>query len=140
MWYVCLMCNIYYTTAKELNVHKKKWIKFFFKFSFFCHEKNLKMDGTRDSSSEAWISGLVSIPFMTYYMAAGTRWGIGYGMCQFWLCLDYMMSNASVLNLLLISFDRYFSVTRPLTYRPRFLSCFACNLLLRYYSKCCKSF
>ncbi|VDK44274.1 unnamed protein product [Gongylonema pulchrum] len=56
---------------------------------------------------------------MTYYMAAGTRWGIGYAMCQFWLCLDFMMSNASVLNLLLISFDRYFSVTRPLTYRPR---------------------
>ncbi|KAM3717752.1 Muscarinic acetylcholine receptor [Dirofilaria immitis] len=63
--------------------------------------------------------GLVSIPVMTYYMAADTIWGLGYAMCQFWLCLDYMMCNASVLNLLLISFDRYFSVTRPLTYRPR---------------------
>ncbi|VDK47743.1 unnamed protein product [Anisakis simplex] len=63
--------------------------------------------------------GIVSIPLMTYYMAVDTHWGIGYTMCQFWLCLDYFMSNASVLNLLLISFDRYFSVTRPLTYRPR---------------------
>lgn len=62
---------------------------------------------------------MVSIPLMTYYVAADTKWGIGYVMCQFWLCLDYFMSNASVLNLLLISFDRYFSVTRPLTYRPR---------------------
>lgn len=71
-----------------------------------------------------FISGIVSIPIMTYYMAADTIWGLGYAMCQFWLCLDYMMCNASVLNLLLISFDRYFSVTRPLTYRPRFFSLF----------------
>ncbi|VDN06192.1 unnamed protein product [Thelazia callipaeda] len=53
--------------------------------------------------------GLVSIPVMTYYMAANSKWGLGYSMCQFWLCLDYMMCNASVLNLLLISLDRYFS-------------------------------
>ncbi|KHN81868.1 Muscarinic acetylcholine receptor gar-3 [Toxocara canis] len=50
--------------------------------------------------------GIVSIPLMTYYLAVDTHWGIGYTMCQFWLCLDYFMSNASVLNLLLISFDR----------------------------------
>uniref|UniRef100_A0A7I4YUN2 G_PROTEIN_RECEP_F1_2 domain-containing protein n=2 Tax=Haemonchus contortus TaxID=6289 RepID=A0A7I4YUN2_HAECO len=62
--------------------------------------------------------GMISIPLWTYYTAMQT-WGIGYTMCQFWLCVDYLMSNASVLNLLLISFDRYFSVTRPLSYRPR---------------------
>ncbi|KAH7723271.1 Protein GAR-3 a [Aphelenchoides avenae] len=62
--------------------------------------------------------GCISIPLMTYYTAM-RHWGIGYAMCQFWLSVDYLMSNASVLNLLLISFDRYFSVTRPLTYRPR---------------------
>ncbi|CAD6198379.1 unnamed protein product [Caenorhabditis auriculariae] len=62
--------------------------------------------------------GVISIPMFTYYTAMNT-WGIGYTMCQFWLCIDYLMSNASVLNLLLISFDRYFSVTRPLSYRPR---------------------
>uniref|UniRef100_A0A0K0F1P9 Muscarinic acetylcholine receptor DM1 (inferred by orthology to a D. melanogaster protein) n=1 Tax=Strongyloides venezuelensis TaxID=75913 RepID=A0A0K0F1P9_STRVS len=61
--------------------------------------------------------GLISIPLMTYYVA-NKFWGIGYTMCQFWLCIDYAMSNASVLNLLVISFDRYFSVTKPLTYRP----------------------
>uniref|UniRef100_A0A0N5AQD4 G_PROTEIN_RECEP_F1_2 domain-containing protein n=1 Tax=Syphacia muris TaxID=451379 RepID=A0A0N5AQD4_9BILA len=63
--------------------------------------------------------GIFSIPLMTYYMASGIVWKLGYTMCQFWLCLDYLMCNASVLNLLLISFDRYFSVIRPLTYRPR---------------------
>jgi hypothetical protein len=49
--------------------------------------------------------GIISIPFMTMYTAMGS-WQLSYSACQFWLCLDYLMSNASALNLLLISFDR----------------------------------
>ncbi|KAL1283978.1 Muscarinic acetylcholine receptor [Trichinella pseudospiralis] len=62
--------------------------------------------------------GCVSIPLMTVYTASGS-WPLGYEVCQLWLNIDYLVSNTSVLNLLLISFDRYLSVTRPLTYRPR---------------------
>uniref|UniRef100_A0A5S6R0S7 G_PROTEIN_RECEP_F1_2 domain-containing protein n=1 Tax=Trichuris muris TaxID=70415 RepID=A0A5S6R0S7_TRIMR len=64
------------------------------------------------------VVGCVSIPLMTVYTAAGS-WPLGYEVCQFWLNVDYLMCNASVLNLLLISTDRFLSVTMPLTYRPR---------------------
>nr|ANO38997.1 GCR015 [Schmidtea mediterranea] len=60
--------------------------------------------------------GLVSMPLYTGYLVVG-EWPLPYYICDLWLSIDYTMSNASVANLLIISIDRYCSVTRPLTYR-----------------------
>lgn len=50
-------------------------------------------------------------------------------MCDTWLAFDYLNSNAAVLNMLIISFDRFFSVTRPLTYRARRTTTRACLMI-----------
>ncbi|XP_014670333.1 PREDICTED: muscarinic acetylcholine receptor DM1-like [Priapulus caudatus] len=62
--------------------------------------------------------GFISMPLFTMYILMG-YWSLGPIVCDTWLAMDYLMSNASVLNLMIISFDRYFSVSRPLTYRAR---------------------
>ncbi|KAJ8007330.1 hypothetical protein DPEC_G00116410 [Dallia pectoralis] len=64
------------------------------------------------------IIGVLSMNLYTSYILMG-YWSLGNLACDLWLALDYVASNASVMNLLVISFDRYFSITRPLTYRAK---------------------
>ncbi|CAF0960921.1 unnamed protein product [Rotaria magnacalcarata] len=62
--------------------------------------------------------GSFSMPiFFTFFEL--DRWPFGSFLCDVWLSVDYTMSNASVANLLLICFDRYLAITRPLTYRSK---------------------
>ncbi|KAJ8395988.1 hypothetical protein AAFF_G00025200 [Aldrovandia affinis] len=64
------------------------------------------------------IIGVISMNLYTTYIIMD-QWALGNWACDLWLAIDYVASNASVMNLLVISFDRYFSITRPLTYRAK---------------------
>jgi len=41
-------------------------------------------------------------------------WAFGDVLCQLWLSTDVLLCTASILNLCLISLDRYWSITRTI--------------------------
>jgi len=81
------------------------------------------------------IVGLVVMPMSTVYIFTGD-WMFGVGLCQLWIAVDYTASTASILNLFILSLDRYWSVTNPLKYlRKRTTKRALVMISLVYYKK-----
>lgn len=56
-------------------------------------------------------TGGFCIPLYIPYVLTG-EWRLGRGLCKLWLVVDYLVCTASVFNIVLISFDRFISVTK----------------------------
>lgn len=61
------------------------------------------------------IVGMIVMPISTVYIFT-VDWRFGVAVCQIWIGIDYTASTASILNLFILSLDRYWSVTSPLKY------------------------
>jgi len=59
--------------------------------------------------------GLFIMPFSLANEVMG-YWAFGDVICQLWLSTDVLLCTASILNLCLISLDRYWTITRPIDY------------------------
>ncbi|XP_004458677.1 5-hydroxytryptamine receptor 6 [Dasypus novemcinctus] len=62
--------------------------------------------------------GLVVMPPAMLNAAYG-RWVLARGLCRLWAAFDVMCCSASILNLCLISLDRYLLILSPLRYKLR---------------------
>ena len=58
---------------------------------------------------------ILVMPFAAMYEVMG-RWVLNQSFCDAWTSLDVMLCTASILNLCMISVDRYFVITRPFQY------------------------
>ncbi|KAG7228740.1 hypothetical protein INR49_008518 [Caranx melampygus] len=65
-----------------------------------------------------FLVGAFCIPMYIPYNLTG-RWMLGRGLCKVWLVMDYLLCTASVFNIVLISYDRFLSVTRAVKYRAQ---------------------
>lgn len=65
-----------------------------------------------------FLVGAFCIPLYVPYVLTG-RWTFGRGLCKLWLVVDYLLCASSVFNIVLISYDRFLSVTRAVSYRAQ---------------------
>ncbi|XP_077640084.1 histamine H3 receptor-like [Lonchura striata] len=62
--------------------------------------------------------GAFCMPLYIPYALTGT-WHLGRSLCKLWLVMDYLVCTASVFNIVLISYDRFLSVTKAVSYRAQ---------------------
>uniref|UniRef100_A0A8C8B3R8 Histamine H3 receptor n=1 Tax=Otus sunia TaxID=257818 RepID=A0A8C8B3R8_9STRI len=61
-----------------------------------------------------FLVGAFCIPLYVPYVLTG-RWIFGRSLCKLWLVVDYLLCTSSVFNIVLISYDRFLSVTRAVS-------------------------
>ncbi|XP_013783833.1 dopamine receptor 2-like [Limulus polyphemus] len=62
--------------------------------------------------------GAVVMPFSAVHEVMNKYWVFGQAWCDVWHSFDVLASTASILNLCVISLDRYWAITDPISY-PR---------------------
>uniref|UniRef100_A0A8D0G1L4 G-protein coupled receptors family 1 profile domain-containing protein n=1 Tax=Strix occidentalis caurina TaxID=311401 RepID=A0A8D0G1L4_STROC len=62
--------------------------------------------------------GAFCMPLYIPYALTGT-WHLGRSLCKIWLIMDYLLCTASVFSIVLISYDRFLSVTKAVSYRAQ---------------------
>ena len=62
-------------------------------------------------------TGAFCIPLYVPYVLTG-RWPFSRGLCKLWLVVDYLLCTSSVFNIVLISYDRFLSVTHAVSSGP----------------------
>ncbi|XP_064168113.1 histamine H3 receptor-like isoform X1 [Anguilla rostrata] len=85
----------------------------------FVVEKSLRTQGNiffLNLAIADFLVGGFCIPIYIPYVLTG-EWRLGRGLCKLWLVIDYLLCTASVFNIVLISFDRFQSVTRAMSDR-----------------------
>ncbi|XP_037662325.1 histamine H4 receptor isoform X2 [Choloepus didactylus] len=76
------------------------------------------MEHAGDQDAEVHhLMGAISIPLYIPYVLF--EWKFGSQICAFWLIVDYLLCTASVYNIVLISYDRYLSVSNAVSYRAK---------------------
>ncbi|XP_061473499.1 LOW QUALITY PROTEIN: histamine H2 receptor [Rhineura floridana] len=60
--------------------------------------------------------GLVVLPFSAIYEISSHKWLFDITLCNIYISFDVMLCTASILNLFMISLDRYYAITAPLRY------------------------
>ena len=69
-----------------------------------------------------YIRKICCMEWRNVYLFAEDSWPLGSDWCDVWHSLDVLASTASILNLALISLDRFWAVTDPFAYQRRMTS------------------